>query len=66
MFEAEKVYHIYNRANGRENLFIEERNFHFFLDKYFHHISPIAKTFAFCLMPNHFHIMIRIKAEEEV
>ncbi len=66
MFEPEKVYHIYNRANGNENLFIEERNFHFFLDKYFQHITPIADTFAFCLMPNHFHMMIRIKSENAV
>ena len=35
MFEAEKTYHIYNRANGIENLFIEEKNYDFFLDKVF-------------------------------
>lgn len=66
MFEAEKTYHIYNRANGIENLFIEEKNYDFFLDKYFKHIALIAETFVFCLMPNHFHIMIKIKSEDQV
>ena len=43
MFEASKVYHIYNRANGSENLFIEEKNHTYFLDKYFQHI-PLLQT----------------------
>ena len=66
MFEAESIYHIYNRANGHENLFIEEQNYAFFLDKYFKHISPIAATYSYCLMPNHFHLMIKIKSVEEI
>lgn len=56
-----KYYHIYNHANGFENIFIEERNFRFFLEKYQFYILPIAKTFAHCLMPNHFHFLIKIK-----
>jgi REP element-mobilizing transposase RayT len=66
MFEAESIYHIYNRANGHENLFIEEQNYTFFLDKYFKHISPIAATYSYCLMPNYFHLMIKIKSVEEI
>jgi REP element-mobilizing transposase RayT len=58
-------YHIFNRGNNRANLFIEERNFSFFLQKYWQHISPIADTFAFCLLWNHFHLLVRVKTEEE-
>jgi len=66
MLAPEDVYHIYNCANGTENLFREERNYHFFLEKYFKYAHPIAETFAYCLMPNHFHIMVRIRSEEDL
>jgi REP element-mobilizing transposase RayT len=59
-------YHIYNRANGSENLFRNEENYHFFLKKYSWHINPIAETYAYCLMPNHFHFLLRIKETEEL
>jgi REP element-mobilizing transposase RayT len=59
-------YHIYNRGNNRENLFKEERNYRYFLKLYAKHIEPIADTFAYCLLPNHFHLLVRIKAAEEI
>jgi putative transposase len=54
-------YHIYNRGNNRENLFAEARNYAYFLDLYVRHIEPIAETFAYCLMKNHFHLLVRVK-----
>jgi REP element-mobilizing transposase RayT len=66
MFEPEGIYHIYNRANGDENLFREEKNYLFFLENFLKYIHPIAKIYAWCLMPNHFHVMIRIRQEEEL
>jgi len=30
------------------------------------HIDSIAETYAFCLMKNHFHFLIRIKEENEI
>ena len=57
-------YHIYNHANGNENLFRSDDNYSFFLKKYAFHISPIADTFAYCLLPNHFHILVQIKDKE--
>ncbi len=59
--EPDKYYHIYNHANGKENIFVNEQNYYFFLQRYAFHISPIADTFAYCLMPNHFHLAVRIK-----
>ncbi len=55
-------YHIYNHANGDDNLFREDKNYPFFLQKY-HHIDPVAETMAWCLMPNHFHLLVKIKDE---
>ena len=60
------VYHIYNHANGKENLFHNTNNYHFFLKKYDYYIEPIAKTFAYCLMPNHLHLMVQIKDETDI
>ncbi len=54
-------YHIYNRGNNKENIFREEENYYYFLKLYDKYIEPIADTFAWCLMPNHFHFLVRIK-----
>ena len=58
-------YHIYNRGNNREDLFIEKRNYPYFLSLYARHIEPVADTFAYCLLRNHFHLLVRIKTEDE-
>jgi REP element-mobilizing transposase RayT len=64
--EHGKVYHIYNRGINRETIFIEERDFHYFLKLYEKHIVPIANTFAYCLLGNHFHFLLRIKNQDEI
>ncbi|MEX0610074.1 MAG: hypothetical protein WD016_09740 [Balneolaceae bacterium] len=61
-----KVYHIWSHANGDENLFRNRENYNYFLEKYIYYIHPIADTFAYCLMPNHFHLMVRLKEETVV
>ena len=60
------TYHVYNRANGNEILFMTDENYRFFLAKYNQYISPIAHTYCYCLMPNHFHFLIQIKSEAEL
>ena len=59
-------YHIYNRGTNRENIFREERNYEYFLKLYIKHIEPVAETFAYCLLRNHFHVLVRVKSEEEI
>jgi len=59
-----EIYHVFNRGNGRANLFLEERNYHFFLQLYWRHLGVAVDTFAYCLMPNHFHLLLRVKANE--
>lgn len=54
-------YHIYNRGNNRENIFIEERNYSHFLRLYTEKVVPVVDTFAYCLLKNHFHLLIRVK-----
>lgn len=66
--EFGKYYHVYNRGNNRESIFLEDRNYTYFLQLYVKHIEPIACTYACCLLHNHFHLLIRIKtvAEQEM
>ena len=56
-----RYYHIYNRGVNRENLFVEERNYRYFLQLYARHVEPIAYTYAYCLLRNHFHFLVQIK-----
>lgn len=64
--EYGNYYHIYNRGINGENLFKENRNHEHFLNLYSKHIEPIAETFAWCLLKNHFHLLVRIKTFEEI
>lgn len=54
------TYHIYNRGNNKQIIFIEERNYTY-LDKINKHICKYSDVLAYCLMPNHFHIMIHTR-----
>ncbi|MDB5208714.1 MAG: hypothetical protein JWR72_3789 [Flavisolibacter sp.] len=60
------LYHILNRANGDEKIFKEEQNYFYFLTKYRQHIGPVANTLAWCLLPNHYHFLVRIKPAETI
>lgn len=62
-FNPESFYHVYNHAVGTENLFKSHENYLFFLNKYDQHLSIVFKTFAYCLMPNHFHLLIQVRDE---
>jgi hypothetical protein len=59
-------YHIYNRGTNGENIFIQERNYTHFMNLYAKYIEPIADTFAFCLLRNHFHVSLKTKSKEEI
>ncbi len=59
--EPGNTYHVYNKTNNRELLFRTDENYYYFLDRYNKFISPIADTYAWNLLPNHFHLMIKIK-----
>lgn len=63
--EAGVHYHIYNRGNNRETLFRSDENYRYFLKLYALHVEPVAVSYAYCLLPNHFHLSVRIRTEEE-
>lgn len=65
-FEADRYYHIVNHAVGSENLFRNPENYRYFLNRYAHHTNTVFETFAYCLMPNHFHLLVKIQSVEEL
>lgn len=64
--QANTYYHVYNRANGSENLFREPKNYRYFLKQWVKYIDPVADSLAYCLMPNHFHFLVKVKTEAEL
>ena len=66
LLQPDSFYHIYNRGINGENIFKEQRNYSYFLQRYAHHIEPFAETYAYCLLKNHFHILIKTRSEDEI
>ena len=66
ILEKDKIYHIYNRGNNGERIFTSNENKKYFLKLYLKHLEDKVETFAYCLMDNHFHFLIRINSENEV
>lgn len=62
----ENKYHIYNCGINGCNIFKETENYQYFLKLYDKYIRPIGETYAWILMPNHFHLLIRIKDKNEI
>ncbi|MFO7614706.1 MAG: hypothetical protein R6W71_08725 [Bacteroidales bacterium] len=56
----DRYYHIYNRGNNRENIFYKGEHYQFFIKKYTEMIHPYVHTYAYCLLPNHFHFLLKV------
>ncbi|WP_407403689.1 transposase [Chryseobacterium sp.] len=65
-FESDSVYHIFSHVNGKELIFREETNYQFFLKQLEKYILPIADIYSYCLLPNHFHLLLRFKNIENL
>jgi putative transposase len=61
-FNEHGIYHVYNRTNNKEKLFLSDENYNFFLRNYAERMSPFIDTYCWCLLPNHFHYLVRVKA----
>ncbi|MES2574463.1 MAG: transposase [Bacteroidota bacterium] len=66
ILEPDTYYHIYNRGINGEKIFDTKENYLFFLKKITAYVSPVCEVYAYCLMPNHFHFLIRVKSENEI
>ena len=64
--EKGNYYHINNRGNNGIDVFFDSESYYHFLRLFDRYISPIAETYAWCLLKNHFHILVYIKLDNEV
>jgi putative transposase len=62
-FIENEIYHVYNRCNGYEPIFRNFGNYDYFLKRYHEYLDPYWETLTWCLMPSHFHLMIRVKSQ---
>lgn len=65
-FISDGYYHVYNRTNNRELLFKNFNNYHFFLNRYDYYLNSSVQKIGYCLMPTHFHFLIRVKPNLEL
>jgi putative transposase len=61
-----QYFHIYNQGVNSEDLFKEERNYHYFLQQYKFYCADVLETLAYCLLKNHFHLLVYVKENVEV
>ena len=64
IFEKGNLYYIYNQGNNKQKIFYNRDNYFFFLRKLKDYILPFADILAWCLMPNHFHLMVLVNEVE--
>lgn len=61
----DNYYHIYNCGNNKEDIFIEEENYTYFLKLIKKYILTVSKVLSYCLLKNHFHLLIKTKPNVE-
>ena len=54
-------YHLYNRGNNRQAIFFEPDNYLYFLRGVHRYLTPVLDILAYCLMPTHYHLLVRVR-----
>jgi REP element-mobilizing transposase RayT len=62
---AGQYYHVYNRGVGRQRLFVSDANCRFLLRRAKRYRKDYdLSIIAYCLMPNHYHLLLRPGEDE--
>lgn len=65
-FEGDICYHVICKSIQKNLLFHNDENKRYFLQKFQHYLAPFIKTYAYCLLDNHVHFLIKVKAEKSI
>lgn len=58
--------HIVNRGNNKQTTFFEEQDYNRFLVYAEKYLTRFSDIYSYCVLPNHFHFLIRIKSFNEI
>jgi len=61
-FLPDQYYHLYNRGHNRQPVFFQRKNYLYFLRGVKKYLCDQADVLAYCLMPTHYHILVKIKS----
>ena len=64
--DKDHYYHIYNRGINGENIFVNEENKRYFLQLLDKYLENKCSIYAYCLMNNHFHLLLKLDAEGDI
>ncbi|WP_175622547.1 transposase [Chryseobacterium schmidteae] len=64
--EADRFYHIYNSGINGDIIFKSDYNYFFFFSKVAEFLVSVCDVYAYCLMSNHFHLLVKIKSDFEL
>jgi REP element-mobilizing transposase RayT len=62
----DNFYHILNRGNDKTKIFFKKDNYDYFLKKYDAYLSDYLTTYAFCLLGNHFHLLVKVNTANSI
>ena len=62
----DNFYHILNRGNNRIKIFYTKNNYDYFLKKYDTYLSDYLTTYAYCLLGNHFHLLVKLNTTQQI
>lgn len=63
-FEVCFNYRVYNRGNGESLIFFRNENYRYFLKLFDRYLSENLDLLAYCLLPNHFHLLVKVKGSD--
>lgn len=67
LFEDNIYYHVYNRGHRKQQIFMQNKDYERFLNKVKEYKDKFKITLiAFCLMPNHFHFLLKQNASGSI
>lgn len=64
--QANGTYHVFNRTNNKEVLFRDDEDHLFFLHCYNRFLAGYLSTYAWALLPNHFHFVVSVADEPAI
>lgn len=64
---AYHYYHVYNRGVAKQNIFVNDKIYQFLLEKIDLFLPKYELSIiAYCLMPNHYHFLLRPEADNQI